>query len=307
MFTTVMVPLDTSAIAERALPTAAAIAGAAGATLRLVLVHEPIPGAGCPDAPWNAARSSMEGAYLDGKAGELSRTPGAHVTRERRVGPAAETIADVATSSHADLVVMTTHGRTGLSRAWLGSVADSIVRWAGVPVLMLRPSDDEAAPTTFRRVMIPLDESPRAECIVDSAVALGGSNATYVLIEVVAPVPIMLSYADPYAMTATIADPEATDRAVAEARKYLERVAQRLRARGIASIEEHVVTADHAAPALLHAAKAHNVDLIAIGTHGRGSSRLLLGSVADKLLRGARTPLLVCRQPRAAGGAAASA
>ena len=190
---------------------------------------------------------------------------------------------------------MTTHGRTGLSRAWLGSVADSIVRQVGVPVLMLRPCADQAAPTTFRRVLIPLDESPRAECVLDSAVSLAGVGATYVLVDVVPPVPLVLGYVDPYSMSAAVADPEATDRAVATAKEYLARVAQRLRDRGITLIEQHVAVADHPAPTLLDTAKAHDVDLIAIGTHGRGSSRFVLGSVADKLLRGAKTPLLVCR------------
>jgi nucleotide-binding universal stress UspA family protein len=301
MFTRILVPLDTSALAEQALPRAAAIAKALGAELLLVLVHEPVPAHGHNDAPWNALGVPMERAYLEGKARELESRFGIRVGTEHPTGSPSQTIIALANARSTDLVVMTTHGRTGLRREWLGSVADTVMRSLDVPVLMLRPIDSSGpAPSnagTFRRIMIPLDESHRAESIIDSAVALGSPNTTYVLARVVTSVPVMLDFADPYATLPVVVDPEATDLAAATARRYIEGIAARLSADGVRSVEQVIVISELPAPALLDIARANDVDLIAIATHGRGPARLVLGSVTDKLLRGGSTPLLVRRSP----------
>jgi nucleotide-binding universal stress UspA family protein len=301
MFTRILVPLDTSAIAEQALPRAAAIAKSLGAELMLVLVHEPVPVHGHRDAPWNALGIPMERAYLDGKARELESRFGIPVHTEHPIGSPGQTIIALVNARGTDLVVMTTHGRTGLRREWLGSVADTVMRSLDVPVLMLRPIESsEPAPATagtFQRIMIPLDESHRAESIIDSAMTLGGPNATYVLARVVPSVPVMTDFADAYGIPPVVVDPEATKRATVTAHQYIEGIADRLRAEGASSVEQVVVNSERPAPALLDIARAHDVDLIAIATHGRGSARLVLGSVTDKLLRGSSTPLLVRRSP----------
>jgi nucleotide-binding universal stress UspA family protein len=301
MFSRILVPLDTSAIAEQALPRAAAIAKALGAELLLVLVHEPVPLHGHRDAPWNALGVPMERAYLDGKARELESRFGIRVDTEHPTGSPSQTIIALANARTTDLVVMTTHGRTGLRREWLGSVADTVMRSLDVPVLMLRPIEAggaaSAAAGTFQRIMIPLDGSHRAESIIDSAVALGGPHATYVLARVVTSVPVMIDFADAYAILPVVVNPEATDLAAATAKQYIEGIAARLSADGARSIEQVIVISELPAPTLLDIARTNDVDLIAIATHGRGPVRLVLGSVTDKLLRGGTTPLLVRRSP----------
>ena len=300
MFKKILVPLDMSAIAEQALPVAAAITKSAGAELRLVLVHEPIPFDGYPDAPWNAIGVSMESAYLEGKARELETRFGIHPAMDHRTGSAVQTIIATANALDTDLVVMTTHGRTGLSRAWLGSVADSVMRSLDVPVLMLRPAEKGSAQPsigTFHRIMIPLDGSKRAESIVEVALALGGPGATYLLARVVVPVPVVLNTPDSYGLMPLVVDSDATARVADEANKYLQGIAEGLRGKGMTSVEQSVVISEFAAPTLLELATTRRIDLVAIATHGRGASRLVLGSVADKLLRGGSTPLLVARSP----------
>lgn len=302
MFTKILVPLDTSPIAEQALPVAATIAKAAGAELRLMLVHEPVPFDGYTDAPWNALGVSMESAYLDGKARELEARFGIRIVTEHRTGSAVQTIIAVAGALGTDLVVMTTHGRTGLSRAWLGSVADSVMRSLDVPVLMLRPAEKGSAQPsigTFHRIMIPLDGSRRAESIINTALALGGMAATYLLARVIVPVPMVLSSSEPYTLMAMVVDSDATAREVDAAHRYVQEIAAGLRAKGVTSIEQSVVTSEFTASTLLELAATNRVDLVAIATHGRGASRLVLGSVADKLLRGGTTPLLIARAPDA--------
>ena len=99
-------------------------------------------------------------------------------------------------------------------------------------------------------------------------------------------------------MTTMMTDPGATDLVADEARKYIRDVAGRIAEHGVTAIEQSVLIGDHPAQILLDVAKAHDIDLIALATHGRGMSRLVLGSVADKLLRGSTTPLLVsARKP----------
>jgi nucleotide-binding universal stress UspA family protein len=173
-----LIPLDTSEIAEQALPIAAGIANVRKVSeIRLVLVHEPIQYGGYLDAPWNSARFSMERFYIENKARQLRSLVATTVIAEHLTGGAVETIVEIAASTKTNIIVMTTHGRTGLSRAWLGSVADGIVRSAGAPVLMLRPADKPSTPKhdagVFSRPLIPLDGSSVAESILDPAVARG--------------------------------------------------------------------------------------------------------------------------------------
>jgi nucleotide-binding universal stress UspA family protein len=92
-------------------------------------------------------------------------------------GPVAEAIAAYAETHRVDLVVMTTHGRGLLSRAWLGSVADRLVRQLPMPMLLVRPHETDPAditnPPSINHVLIPLDGSELSECIVPHALALG--------------------------------------------------------------------------------------------------------------------------------------
>jgi nucleotide-binding universal stress UspA family protein len=299
MLKKILVPLDTSALAEQALTTAAEIAKSLSAELRLAIVHQPAPLAGYPDAPWNAARTSMESAYLDGKAQELREQFGIRVVVEQLRGDIAPSLIALVLSRGIDLVVMTTHGRTGLSRSWLGSIADEIMRSVDIPVLMLRPEAEsggkKSSPPSFRRVMIPVDGSSRAECIIDAAVAVAGLDATYVLARAVPPVPAISAFADPYATTVRVADPVATDALAEEADAYVGRISTLLASTGVRSVEHSVVVADSIAARIVSEAKGFDVDLVALGSHGRGTSRFVFGSVADEVLRATRLPILVCR------------
>ncbi|MEO8907232.1 MAG: universal stress protein [Microbacteriaceae bacterium] len=299
MITKILVPLDTSELAEQALLTAAAIAKASSAELWLALVHPMAPVAGYPDAPWNAARTSMKGGYVEDKAREIEKQFGVVVVTKLLRGDVTKELVDLAQAQRIDLIVMTTHGRTGLSRSWMGSVADTIMRSVDIPVLMLREckpgSDYWQKPQTFPRILIPLDGSLRAERIIDAAVAVAGTNASFVLARAVAPIPSVPAYADPYAISTTTVDSGATDSMVTEASDYVGRVAKMLADRGVASVEQATIVADHAGSMLLDVARAHGVNLIALGSHGRGASRFIFGSVADSILSDSMIPILVCR------------
>ena len=301
MYRSLLVPLDGSPFAEQALPMALSLARRAGASVNVVLVHVPFTAAyadSISPGTCEAEASALEQqrAYLDGivkRLAGLSSTPVTAALLEGQV--VAETLNAHATATGADLLVMTTHGRGPLSRFWLGSVADELVRRAMTPILLVRPhekSPDLAAEPVLRHILVPLDGSDLAEKVLEAAVGLGTLlEADYRLVRIYGPL-------IDTALDASVAGSQLpVEQLRGEAEGYLHRVAERLRQQGHA-VQTQAVLGQHPASAILKAAQTADVDLIALETHGRrGLPRLLLGSVADKVIRGASVPVLVHRSP----------
>lgn len=301
MFRQLLVPLDRSPLAEQAVGQAAAIARAARAQLDLVLVHEPIPFAGFGDAPWNEDQWIGEQKYLDRMVKEVVSGATIAVTHDVMRGGVVEVICQRALDIDADLIVMTSHGRTGVSRAWLGSVADGVIRRSGAPVLLLHPiettSARSAAHHLFKKILVPLDGSAIAADALGSAGALARcGNGKLVLLRVVKPVPmIIVDPGLPLMYPPPIPDDVATNRLVDEAKEQLADVARRTAENTGIHVESHVVVESSVAHGIINFACSNDVDAVAMSTHGRGASRLLIGSVADKVLRGSALPILLHR------------
>ena len=297
--TKLLVPLDGSSHSERALPVALALARRSVAEVELVYVHEPPPAPGrAPlyDTRFDAEMREDVRAEFEATAERLRQTTDVPVRATFLDGPVVATLEAHAADRRPELIVMTTHGRGGLSRLWLGSVADALVRRAGVPVLLVRGEGalpgDTAAPV-FRHVLVPLDGSPLAEGVLDHAMRLGTPGATtYTLLSVVVPRVIA---ARAYPGKSTRVDHDDLEQRRQEAQTYLDRIATELRRSG-ATVATHIAVHAQAAAGILEAAAAESVDLVALATRGRGAiPRLVLGSVADKVVRGAETSALVLR------------
>lgn len=295
-FTHVIVPVDGSALSERAVPVALSIAHKAGATLDLVCVAEPARG------EWNLSEGDVReyDEWMRGYVAQLTER-----CTDRLGAPACGTVLAGAAAAvevmrraaqkDADLVVMSSHGRGGLSRAWLGSTTEQMIRFSGRPVLVVRGGDEPVIDQepTFARVLVPLDGSERAEAILDLATGVADLYDGEVVLARVIETP---------AVTASLYLPNVAreyrrvfDSELRQAEVYLETVAERLRTRG-ATVITAVRTAARAADGLLHLVKDVDADMIVMSTHGRtGMPRMLLGSVADKVLRGADVPVLVHR------------
>jgi nucleotide-binding universal stress UspA family protein len=190
---------------------------------------------------------------------------------------------------------MTTHGRGPLSRMWLGSVADPLVRRLSVPTLLVRPTDappDVTREAPLRHLLIALDGTPRAEAVLPAAVELGElMSAQFTLVRVVKPVGV--SKPDPSGGWTTSVDVDEIEREQAEARRYLNRLAAPLRRRGL-GVRTRVVVHNDPSAAILEEGRRLGCDLIALETRGRhGTSRFILGSVTDKVTRGAAAPVLI--------------
>ena len=301
-FRSVLVPLDGSSFAEQALPWAAAIARPARARLRLVLVHQsPFP----PPLDEASVRlyirielmlRKSQDQYQRKVAARLKEEQKVQVARAMLDGTPAPAIAEYVSDIGADLVVMTTHGLGGIRRAWLGSVADQLVRRLEVPMLIIRPKEDGAtsgeAPAV-RAILVALDGSPRAEAVLPVAAALARLwGSRLVLIQVVQPVGLMIDLSSVYPVGLM---EDLSRLAREQARDYLQGVADRLTSAGVAA-SAVVVLGTSVFDAIQEAARAPDIGMVALATHGRGGvRRLVLGSVADKLVRGGERPVLVTR------------
>jgi nucleotide-binding universal stress UspA family protein len=312
MIRSILVPLDGSPFAEHALPLAMTLARRAGASLHLVQVHVPvlaIDGATLLDDTLNSTLLERERDYLADVRRRVAEHVNVPVHSSLPIGGVVDELIDQARQCAADLIVMTTHGRGALSRLWLGSIADEMMRHAPAPVLLLRPPQgavDFTAEPSFRHMLIPVDGTPEAERVLLPAVELGallGNQTT--LLEVVPPVPILGYDLGGYAVAGT--DVALLEKLDESARAYVRRVQDWLEARGYHT-DTQVVLNEQPAHAILEEAKVRGCDLIALETHGRGGfSRLVLGSVADKVVRGACCAVLVHRGPYPSHSATAEA
>jgi nucleotide-binding universal stress UspA family protein len=296
----ILVPLDGSSFAAEALPVAIQLARDTCARLAIATVHARVPAlALATDLPVEDApavdATPAEVAYLQSVAAEVAPGLGNAVDIVMLEGPIPEAIAGHVAESDTDLVVMTTHGRGPLSRFWVGSVADGLMRLLHVPMLLLRPGTTsrerpaEADAPPFRRVLLALDGSPASASAIEPALMLADLSATeFILVRVVEPAIGTASLPYPVVM-----ELDATDELERQGRAYLDGVAAGMRLRG-ARVDSLVHVAPSAALGILDVAERERADLIAIGTRAaRGLERLMLGSVADKVVRGAHVPVLV--------------
>ncbi len=299
MIRTVLVPLDGSPFGEQALPLALQIARRAQAAVQLIHVHQPVstPWSGsemAADLTLEAEVRDQEKEHLRETAGRLAQQGTATVTAAVLDGPVADAIHEQALACGADLVVMATHGRGPLARFWLGSVADQLIRRLTVPLLLVPPQEGEPLPAEVRHVLVPLDGSEQAEQILGPALDLAGLLvAAVTLLRVVEPPAVPDHHWGGHA--AGGADPKLLQQLEADARGYLERVVIGLEGRA-PPVTTRLVLNRRTADAILAEAGMRPGTLVALATHARaGVARLVLGSVADKVIRGAVAPVLVYR------------
>ncbi len=288
----VLVPLDGSEFSESALPAALTIARRWNARLEIVTVQTD-PSMLAQDLLELPSYGWFE-QYVEEVAERVHGEAGFTVCATVLKGSPAEAIQNHAAARGVDLVVMATHGRGPMSRFWLGSTADGLIRRSTIPILLLRPCEE--APGTKpdfnpRRVLVPLDGSDESEAILTHAVALAGDGETEFDILRVYPYP--KDYASSYLPHTVQVNADVLERGRTAAADNVEAEAATLTERGIPATG-HIVTDREPAAAILHFAEQAGADLIAMSTHGRGGvSRLVLGSVTDKVIRGAQIPTLV--------------
>jgi nucleotide-binding universal stress UspA family protein len=292
MYQTILVPLDGSDLAERALPYAETLARASGARLLLLrAVQVPaVPGRDPLQTQTRAVQAAER--YL---AAVAARLAGRGILETAVFyGDAAQAILEEAALRKADLIVMATHGRSGLGQLLYGSVAKAVLARSPVPVLLVRAWHEATALSRDapRRFLVPLDGSSFAEAALPVAHDLVASIGGELLLFQALPPPSQYVGEALAAPLTELAAPVAEARALA----YLHQVRARWVERYGGAPPAVVVRAGPPAEAIDAACQEFGVALVVMATHGRtGLARLLLGSVADELLRRGRVPLLLVR------------
>lgn len=297
----VLVPLDGSSLAEQAIPYAAALAGP---DEEILLLHV---------APELKQRRDDHGALLPMTETDLSRYD--HHLREtvtvaaghwRPVAPRvavevvygdpAEEILRVTDEQHPDLIAMASHGRGALGRWRFGSVADRIARSAPVPVLIIRPQDAQAeiGPAPIHRFIVPLDGSALAAQALPVAARLARRTQRPVLLVRVLSA-VLESWVPLPGVNVATPDPTGREIALAAERnavRRLEAAEAQLTAAGVAAAS--LVEVGPVVERIMDVAK--HGDVIVLASHGEsGLRRWALGSVAEKLIRLADSPVVVVR------------
>jgi nucleotide-binding universal stress UspA family protein len=221
---------------------------------------------------------------------------GIEVQRCVTQGAVVEAIIEVAESEGVDLIAMTSHGRTGLSRVFYGSVAAGVLHRVDRPLLLIRSQegartqDYDEEVDMYSTILVPLDGSKRAEAILRHVEDLAGRyGATVIFLRVVAPVHLRVGLEGDYMVLR-----EEFERCMKQAENYLAVLQERFREKGV----EAQVRVAHgsAVEAITETAKREGVDLIAMASHGRtGLSQVFYGSVAAGVLHRVDRPLLLIR------------
>lgn len=317
MFKRILVPLDGSARAETAIPVAARLARASGGTILLAqvaIIPVMYESYGAASVIGEMVDSEVEGAgdYLQGvkACGELA---GMQVETSVLVGAPAQTIISMATMFKADLIVMTSQGKTGVKRWLLGSVAQKIARQSPIPVLVLRETNAMTATTGSAsspvRALVTLDGSVLAKAAIEPAAqlvaALSSPNQGELhLLRVVKPLAFNEKKVDAEFIR------QAQEQTLHKAKTYMESIVEHLREGPIGklnlTITWSVIPGEDVAETIVQAGEfgeeagkgiiPGRCDMIAMATHGRtGMQHWVLGSVTERVLSATHLPLLIVR------------
>lgn len=273
MFSNLLVTLDGNDESERILPLAASVAHATGAEVYLLRVVDE-----------HAAFEEMDTAirYLASVNTRLMKD-GVKVHTNVARGHVSKQILDEAQRIHAEVILMTTRGRGGLTRALLGSVTEQVFNHSQVPVMALRFGG--VASDAIRKILVPMDDSLGSALALSAAKFLSGSASSRIeLLRVVEP---LVRY-----FRGRYIEPEWDEATRVRAETDMEALAASLQRIGFEAHGQAVI--GQVAPSIVATANQVGADLIVMTTNGHtGVARALLGSIADEVLRTADVPVLL--------------
>ena len=298
MYSKILVPLDGSATAEKILPHARYMAGAFGVPVELLAVVD--IGEVASHMVSEKARfldNVIEGGvrhltkYLQGVATTF-KTGGMSCSVER--GRPEDTIIEKAETDKAMLVMMATHGRSGMNRFSLGSVAEKVLRGTVNPLLLVRATDEakSTAEATLKSIIVPMDGSKMAEGVLPTVVEIAKKLGLEVELFRAYDIPYN-QYRDDWGFSGSY--DELVGGVRDEAREYLEKKAEELKLLGVTKVN-CVIKEGLAGDEIITFGREIADNLIAMSSHGRsGTKRWLLGSVAETVVRHSADPVLIIR------------
>jgi nucleotide-binding universal stress UspA family protein len=318
MFTRILVPLDGSSLAERAIPHAEQFARIFEASVILLQVLEPTSYHENPKAvdplSWQIRKAEAE-LYMQGIAARITKNLGENPLvppdeQKRRVeyaireGKTAENIVDFAHAENIDLLVISTHGSGGLSRWNISSVTQKVINLIYLPVLIVRaygPSDSNEGITRYRRILLPIDSSRRAECSLSAGIELarGEKNAsgepdkdsiqsTLILAAVIRPPELPIP--EPFPVEISQLSEQLLQVSREAVNKYLIEMKERLPVNCDTCVAENVSVAS----AIQDLADQEDIDMVVLCAHGySGHVTWPYGTVTRNYLEHGTKPVLV--------------
>ena len=293
-FSRILIPLDGSNLAESVLPFSVAMAARLQATIVLLHIieeHAPQTVHGEPHLHTVADAEQYLLKLASRYGSSIICEHHVHGTEEDNV---AGSIASHISELKADMVVLCTHGGSGLRRVVSGSIAQQVLRKATAPVLIMRPRLENAA-TAIKSILVPLDGTHASERAVQTAAYLARAcDASLSLVTVVPTVETVKGNRTAAARMSPLMTAEVLNAEEEQSRVYLEGIAADLRGQGIAV--NAVVRRGNTVPTLAEAAAQTPTDLIIIATHGRaGLNAMWTGSVTATLIARVAQPTLMLK------------
>lgn len=278
MFKDILVPLDGSELAERVMHRVAPWR-APGSTLHLARV---IPAAGADVTPFDEVLTMEARSYL----GFLGSEAGGAVRTDVRRGEVADEVLAAAKAANADLIALSSHGESGVTRFVFGSVAERVVRSSACPVIVFSGVPAKNAPGRPERMIVALDGTPASEASLAPAKQLAKAHEmTMILVHVVES---LWAAGD-----SALARVQAKD--AKKVNERVEQVAAQLQAEGFAA-RPLMARGDHATELLLQIER-RKADIVCMATMARsGVNRWFFGSVAEKILKASPVPVLLVRK-----------
>ncbi len=294
MFSHILVPLDGSSLAECVLPHTVAIAQAFEARVTLLRVLERSTTTGrlksVDPLEWQMVKAEVN-AYLNGVTARLHEV-GIEAENALLEGQAAERVVQFAQSHDVKLIILSSHGRSGLSGWNVSGVVQKIILRAYVPTMIVRayrPTSKELTGLRYRRLLVPLDCSQRAECVLPLAATLARHHESQLVLAHIVPKPEMPRRAPP-----SLEDIDLANQVIArnrqEATRYLEQLKSRL------SLDARIVlmVSDNVAASLHELVEREEIDLVLLSAHGySGGAKWPYGSVTISFIAYGTTPLLI--------------
>ena len=301
MYRKVLIPLDGSKLAEAVLPYAEELASKLKAEITLLQVlpvsyHVYAALETTTQIPYTLKemeplkKSAQD--YLD-KTSKQITDKGIAINKKIIISNAiADEIVGYVDKERIDLIIMASHGRTGIGRWVLGSVTDKVVRASKKPIAIIRVKDghpDVREETLLNKILVPLDGSKGSEIVLPYIEELASKLQSQITV---------LHIITPDYVQGETVNLEYLEEVRKSSRDYIEKVNARLREKGLNSnFEFREVIVDHEAEAIIKFADEIKTDLVAMATHGRsGISRWAFGSVANKVLHQGNTPILMIRE-----------
>ena len=283
MFDDVLVPTDGSDCAQAAVGYARDLATRYEANVHVLCVADSRQ---LENAPQSDQLKNERAELVERTCTELSQS-GIATERAVRAGVPHKAILQYASEHDVDLLVMGTHGRTGVERYLLGSVTEKVLRLSDVPVLTVKADKDSDVTYPYTDVLVPTDGSDGAEVAIGPAVDIARTYDARIH---------ALSVIDTMTLGIDVRSSAILETLEASARTAVEAVEERAKQASVPAVETAI---EHGDPyrGIGSYVEEHGIDLVVMGTRGRsGVERYLLGSVTEKTVRTSPVPVLTVRQ-----------